>query len=178
MGKLMREYEIVRYIMQNSSWEKPKIHIGLHTISIGQARFSSQTSEQMIMRGQAQLNGNNTPTDKALAASETVDLEVLRELKDVTKDEADLAKDRILATHVREAFDLIGRNRIGEARMKIIKRTIDLEALQFYRDNREKLEPMQKVLNIGGGKLRAKVVDNVLKGMSIEDSFNLVLTPD
>jgi hypothetical protein len=173
----MHNYEIVRYIIKQSGWDRPKLHIGCHRINEGQARFSEFTSEQMIKRGKAQVRegGNKTPTDKALSQADNVKLEVVKELFNVTEEQAEFIKDRVRITQNTTTFELLG-NQIGEARMNIIHADITQEVIAYYQENTASLPQLVKLNIQERGIIRESVINLVMhEGISVEEAFNLEL---
>jgi hypothetical protein len=173
----MHNYEIVCYIIKQSGWDRPKLHIGCHRINEGQARFSEFTSEQMIKRGKAQVGegGNKTPTDKALSQADNVKLEVVKELFNVTEEQAEFIKDRVRITQNTTTFELLG-NQIGEARMNIIHADITQEVIAYYQENTASLPQLVKLNIQERGIIRESVINLVMhEGISVEEAFNLEL---
>jgi hypothetical protein len=173
----MHNYEIVCYIIKQSGWDRPKLHIGCHRINEGQARFSEFTSEQMIKRGKAQVGegGNKTPTDKALSQADNVKLEVVKELFNVTEEQAEFIKDRVRITQNTTTFELLG-NQMSETKKNILHANIRSKVIAYYQEHRTSLSQLTQLSRQKVGEFAESVVKLVMhEGIPVEEAFNLEL---
>lgn len=162
------DYDLTKFTF-NTEDEKPKVYIELHRSEPNYRRASIKLEQ---LKKDVKSQSKNTRPRKVfqvILAAYNLVVEALPSIKDVTKEEANLAKSKAILAVDASRYELLNKRSTGAVATRKLEKAAQKNIIDFYKENKSKFNFKDKQSMTF---VRDYATELVLQGQAVDKAFS------